>query len=137
MLVQIYGSGMAPSQELRDDVEQRIDFALERFRSRIGRVNVFLRDLNGPKNGLDKSCRVVIDIERLPLVVIEDNDDSWIALLDRIAERAAHTVSRQIERIRSRTDRTNMAGDQSESAESAFIESEWKWNPLNHPQGEN
>ena len=111
MLVQISGKGFEPSSELRDHVEERVLTALVRFTGRIARVNVFLADENGPKNGLDKSLRLVIDIERLPLIVVEERGESWYAVLDQAAERAVHAVSRQVDRARSRVDRTSMAGD--------------------------
>lgn len=111
MLVQISGKGFEPSAELRDHVEERVSTALDRFTDRIARVNVFLADENGPKNGLDKSLRLIIDIERLPLIVVEERGESWYAVLDEAAERAVHAVSRQVDRARSRGDRTSMAGD--------------------------
>jgi|GEM_PF-301628 len=128
MLIQVSGKGFELSPELRDDVEEKMKTALERFRTRIGRVNVFLADENGPKNGVDKSLRAIIDIERLPLIVVEEKGDAWLSILDRTVERATHTVSRQIERIRSRMDRTSMAGDVDESDESTSDSMDW--NPL-------
>ena len=79
MLVQISGKGFELSSELRDHVEERVSTALDRFTDRIARVNVFLADENGPKNGLDKSLRLIIDIERLPLIVVEERGESWYA----------------------------------------------------------
>ena len=115
MLVQISGKGFEMCSELRDHVKERITNALDRFTGRIARVNVFLADENGPKQGLDKSLRLVINIDRLPLIVVEERGESWYAVLDQAAERAVHAVSRQLDRVRSRTDRTSMAGDRSES----------------------
>jgi ribosome-associated translation inhibitor RaiA len=110
MLIQVSGKGFELRPELRDDVEEKMATIFDRFNSRIGRVNVFLADENGPKHGLDKSIRIIIDIARFPLIVVEEKGESWHAILDQAAERATHTVSRQIDRDRSRTDRTSMAG---------------------------
>jgi ribosome-associated translation inhibitor RaiA len=115
MLVQVSCKGFEPSAELRDHVEERILSALIRFTGRIARVNVFLSDENGPKHGRDKSLRFVIDIERLPLIVVEERGEAWHTVLDQAVERAVHAVSRHIDRIRSRADRTSMAGDIDES----------------------
>jgi putative sigma-54 modulation protein len=111
MLVQVSARGFEPISELRDNAEERVSTALDRFTDRISRVNVFLSDENGPKNGRDKSVRLVIDIVRLPLIVVEERGESWHAVLDQAAERAVHTVSRQLDRDRSWTDRTSMAGE--------------------------
>lgn len=131
MLIQVCAKGFELSPELRDTVEERIETALERFSLRIGRVNVFLADENGPKKGIDKSLRVIIDLERLPLIVVEEKGDVWHSMLDRSAERAAHTVSRQVERIRARTNRTSMSGDADESSD-AKVDTV-VWNPLQNP----
>lgn len=97
MLVQISGKGFEPSPELRDQVEETISTTLDRFKARIARVNVSLADESGPNNGLDKSLRLVIDIERLPLIVVEERGESWYVVLDQAAERAVHAVSRQVD----------------------------------------
>jgi putative sigma-54 modulation protein len=115
MLIQVSGKGLELNPEFRDYVEDRIGSALDRFSTRIGRVNVFLEDVNGPKSGIDKSIRVVIDIARIPLIVVEEKGESWHAILVRTTERTVHTVSRQVDRIRSRTDHTSMAGDVEEA----------------------
>ncbi len=131
MLIQVSGKGFELGSELRAEVKGKMEGALERFSSRIGRVNVFLADENGPKNGIDKSLRVIIDLERLPLIVLEEKGEEWLSILDRSAERAAHTVSRQVERIRARIDRTSMSGDLDESNDS--YADGMVWNPLQNP----
>lgn len=130
-MIHVSSKGFILSSELRDDVEDRVTTALERFQERIGRVNVFLADENGPKNGIDKSLRVIIDLERLPLIVLEEKGDSWNSVLDRACERASYNVSRQVERIRSRLDRTSMAGERDGSYESGSEAQ--SWNPLQNP----
>ena len=87
MLIQVSGKGFELSSELRAEVEERMETTLQRFSSRTGRVNVFLADQNGPKNGIDNSLRVIIDLERLPLIVVEEKGDIWHSMLDRSAER--------------------------------------------------
>lgn len=126
MLIHVSGKGFELNAVLRTEVEEKIESALERFASRIGRVNVFLADENGPKNGIDKSIRVIIDLERLPLIIVEEKGDAWPSILDCSAERAAHTVSRQVERIRARLDRTSMSGNSQHSSDSNAMD----WNPL-------
>jgi ribosome-associated translation inhibitor RaiA len=128
MLIQVSAKGFELTDLLRADIEARVESSLERFRSRIGRVHVFVADVNGPKNGIDKSLRIIIDIERLPLIVVEEQGEAWQSILDIAMERAAHTVSRQIERMRSRQDRTSMAGER--HAWGADENEEADWNPL-------
>jgi len=136
MLIQVSGKGFDLSSELRSEVEEKIESALEHFCSRIGRVNVFLADVNGPKKGIDKSLRIIIDLDRLPLIVLEEKGESWQAMLDRSAERAAYSVSRQVERIRARSDRTSMSGDGAADEVSTGEETpendNTSWNGMDH-----
>jgi putative sigma-54 modulation protein len=122
MLIKVHGSGFEMERALRDDVQEKIELVLTRFESQIGKVSVYLADLNGPKKGVDKSIRLVIDIERQPVVVVEEKGEDWLALLESISDRAAHSVARQVERTRSRKGQTSMAGDQESDDVSLKIE---------------
>jgi len=130
----VHGNGFEIERTLRDDVQEKIELVLGRFESQIGKVSVYLADLNGPKKGVDKSLRLVIDIERQPVVVVEEKGEDWLALLESISDRAAHTVARQIERSRSRKGHTSMAGDQESDENSSAVEDAYPiyhdWNPL-------
>jgi putative sigma-54 modulation protein len=125
MLIQVRGAGLELNEAHRDSIVEKIEDALERFSARITRVNVFLADVNGPKSGIDKSLRIVIQIRKLPLIVVEEKGEDWSAVLDAASERAVHTVSRQTHRSRSLMSRTKLAGGSdsplaAEISESAF-----------------
>ncbi len=113
MQIHVGGKGSGLASQFQAEVTEKIELALGRFSPRIGKVNAYFEDVNGPKNGFDKCLRLTIDIRRLPLVVIEERGEAWRTIIDQAADRAAHTVSRQVARLRSRSDRTSMAGDSS------------------------
>jgi hypothetical protein len=73
-------------------------FALGRFSPRIRRVAVYLVDLNGPKGGVDKRCRLVARLLRSRVVTVEDRDGELTALIDRAADRLGRCVRRELER---------------------------------------
>lgn len=111
MLILVHGNGFTLDRDLREKVKEKIEANFTRFSNQIGRVNAYLADLNGPKKGIDKSIRLLIDIERKPQIVIEEKGENWLALLESVADRASQTLNRQVKRARSRNDRTSMAGD--------------------------
>lgn len=80
----------------------RLEFALSRFEARLGRIAVYLHDLNGDKGGVDKQCKVVVPLRRGKSIVMEDRDSNWPALFDRISERLGYNVSKELERRRGR-----------------------------------
>jgi putative sigma-54 modulation protein len=130
MLILVLGNGFALDRELREMVLEKIEASFGRFSSRIGRVNAYLADLNGPKKGIDKSIRLVIDVEREPVIVIEEKGEYWTALLDSVADRAAQTLTRQIKRSRFRKNRTRMAGDENAFLVEDATSVDNGWNPL-------
>ncbi len=71
---------------------------LGRFERRIKSVQVFIEDVNGPKGGVDKECRCVVHLRRLPPVVIRDADECLTTLAHRVANRTAHAVRRCVSR---------------------------------------
>ena len=77
---------------------KRLEFALGRFTGRVRSLHVSLKDLNGPRGGLDKHCRIAIRLERPGrLIVIEDVDAEPEAAISRAAERASRAVTRAID----------------------------------------
>lgn len=89
-----------PAPELTSHVERRLRFALTRFSGRIGRVNVFLADQNGPRGGIDKTCRIVVRLNDGGDVVAEVSDVNWEVAVDRATTRIGHSTGRELARRR-------------------------------------
>lgn len=86
---------------LRAYVERRLHFALGRFIGRLGRVKVQISDINGPRGGVDKSCR--ISAELLPgrrLVLQEAVDANLYVAVDNATERIGRSFGRKLARDR-------------------------------------
>lgn len=58
MKVDIQGLGLRLSASLVEHGERRLRFALTRISDRIRRVTVRLGDVDGPRGGEDKFCRI-------------------------------------------------------------------------------
>ena len=71
MRIDIRGAGFRITAPLLDHTERRLRFALTRSSDRIKRVVVRLGDINGPRGGADKFCRMQVHIEHAPPVLIE------------------------------------------------------------------
>ncbi len=81
-----------------DLVYKRLEFALGRFAGRLGTLNVRLKDLNGPRGGLDKHCQIAVRLERpRRVIVIEEVDAEPEAAISRAAERASRAVARAVQ----------------------------------------
>jgi len=102
MQVEIRARGIRISQGLRKHLERRVHFALDRFAMRIRYVHATLGDLNGPRGGIDKCCRLAISMGRQSTVVVESHDSNVYAAIDGVAHKAASHVGRRLERSVSR-----------------------------------
>lgn len=81
-------------------VERRLRFAPSRFGQKIRQVAVQLQDVNGPRGGLDKLCRVTVTLAPSGKVRVEANDADLHTAIDRAADRVERSVTRELERRR-------------------------------------
>jgi ribosome-associated translation inhibitor RaiA len=96
MQIQIQAPDLEPGDPLFSHVERRLRYALSRSDARVSRVWVRLTDLNRPKGGMDKACRIEVRLAGLPSVVIEDIQPDVYTAVDRAADRAGRTVMRRL-----------------------------------------
>lgn len=78
--------------------EEVILGALERFKHLVRHVQVYIEDTNGPRGGVDKQCRCVLHLRQMPPIVIQDKHENVGALIHRLAERAAYSLSQKADR---------------------------------------
>jgi putative sigma-54 modulation protein len=88
------------SPELRDQLHRRIQFALGRLSPAIRTVDVTVADINGPKGGDDKQCRIRVRGQAIGTLVLEHLGRDPLTTVSQAAERAAYAVSRSLARRR-------------------------------------
>lgn len=81
-------------------VERRAAFALDKFRHRIQTVSVSLKDTNGPKGGIDKQCRVTVELIPSGTIGIEEVQADLASAIARSLDRAGHAVGRKLARLK-------------------------------------
>ena len=96
MRIAIQTSRLELDAEQRAHIERRIGFTLSRLSAHIRRIEMHLCDVNGPRGGIDKRCRVFVHFERGPAVVIEDFDSELIDLVDRSLARAGRAAHKRV-----------------------------------------
>ncbi len=103
MKLQISGTGIAVTPELRRRIRRRVDFALGRFGGTIKVLSVRLKGEAGPRGGLDHLCEIRVETaSHRPLVVrdLQDDVESATAL-------AVDKVQRALERQLPMKERSN------------------------------
>src|SRR3954447_23488504 len=87
MQLRIRGVNYGLDDGLRDYIERRLQFALGRFAARIHRLTVRLTDVNGPRGGLDKRCRIAVALVPRGVVIVEGWGHDPFAVVTQAAKR--------------------------------------------------
>ena len=70
--IRVFGVNL--SKEQRAFIRQKLDRRLGKFADSIERVSVRVKDVNGPRGGVDKVCRIKVVLSNLPSMVFEAQD---------------------------------------------------------------
>jgi ribosome-associated translation inhibitor RaiA len=98
MRIEIRHRGVKVTDELRNNLEQQLRRALGRFDRHIEFVGVYLRDVNGPRGGVDHRCRIVIELPRRARVIVTGTDADLRTVISEAAGRAEFAVKRHLKR---------------------------------------
>lgn len=100
MNIEIRTRGFSLTPGLRTHVERRLEFALDRHAERITRVRVVVGDVNGPRGGADKRCRVEVRLRGGGTVHATVVDADAYVAIGTAAHRAARALARAVDRER-------------------------------------
>jgi ribosome-associated translation inhibitor RaiA len=84
----------------REYLRRKLSGKLEKYARSIERISVRLEDVNGPRGGVDQSCRIKVVLRALPSVVFESRDAAQRAAIDGALAGVARTVRRTVQRRR-------------------------------------
>jgi|GEM_PF-1006223 len=85
--------------------ESRITASFAKFSNNVKAIELTTRDINGPRGGIDKECRVLVKLKRMQDIVVTVQDESLSKAIPSAINRAARSVGRAIERRGFRTTR--------------------------------
>ena len=86
----------------RDHVRRKLGVKLGKFSSSIERVSVRIKDVNGPRGGVDQLCQIKVVLHGLPSVVFENRDTSLNAAVDVALSGVQRAVRRATQRRRTK-----------------------------------
>ncbi|MCE1241003.1 MAG: hypothetical protein LWW83_13875 [Azonexaceae bacterium] len=99
MQIQIQTSDLETPTGWREQVEKRVRFVLRRLRHGIQHARISLRDVNGPRGGVDKECRVTLKRDGEGEVVVRIQartaQNALVAALHQAARRLVRSQQRQ------------------------------------------
>jgi len=85
--------------QVRETAFERVTEKLERFEDRIQEVSIAVRDLNGPKGGVDIQCRVLVVCEMTGETVIEETAENVGGALNGALDRTVRTLAKKRDQV--------------------------------------
>ena len=101
MQLEIASPNFPVTEAIRERVQTKVQKALYHFEDRLGPVHVGLSDVDGPRGGEDKRCRIECNIQSLRRLTVEDTQHDLYLAIDQAAERIGRAVERQLMKRRS------------------------------------
>jgi putative sigma-54 modulation protein len=100
MRIHIRGRSLNVSDEQGAHIERRLIFALGRFGEEVDSVEVSVEDVNGPRGGIDKCCRMAVRLTSGGAVRVEEVGEALEGVVDGAADRMSRSVARALKRGR-------------------------------------
>lgn len=92
--------GAPLSAAAKTELRRKLGRKLGRHALDIERTSVRIEDVNGPRGGVDKRCRIKVVISALPSVVVEAQHESLNAAIDGALDRVQLAVRQALKRRR-------------------------------------
>ena len=93
-------AGVHLDQDDRAYIRQTLGMKLGKYATSIERVSVRLKDVNGPRGGIDQVCRIKVVLSGLPSVVFQSQAASLKDAINGAVTRVERAVRRRVQRRR-------------------------------------
>ncbi len=94
--IRVYGVDL--SQEERARIRHGLGVKLGKYATSIERVTVRVLDVNGPRGGIDKLCRIKVVLSGLPSVIFESQALTLRAAINGALSGTERAVRRSVQR---------------------------------------
>lgn len=98
MLIAIRETGIGLTTDGRAYAIDRVEHALYAVREHVRKVMVYLTDLNGPRGGADKLCRMAVTLDTGRPVVVVATGEEVTGAVGGAADKAGEVVREELHR---------------------------------------
>ncbi|GMU09091.1 ribosome hibernation-promoting factor, HPF/YfiA family [Corallococcus caeni] len=112
MKVLLRGVHLGLNDNLKQYVDTHLVAHIERFaEDEASEIDIALVDINGPKGGVDKECRVTVRMPGLEAVHVTETSETLFQAIDATRDRLEKAIKRAVERRRQGTGNSGMPFD--------------------------
>lgn len=94
----------------KEYLRRKLGRKLGKFSRRVERASVRIEDVNGPRGGVDKRCRIKVVLSGVPSVVVEHRHRSLRAAMDGALSRVEYAVRQATRSRRTKSQRPRKSG---------------------------
>ncbi|WP_164084691.1 ribosome hibernation-promoting factor, HPF/YfiA family [Alteromonas flava] len=109
MHIKINSRDFTVTTAMREFIQEKLTFALSRYAQRIRVAEISLKDINGPRGGIDKQCIIKMKLNQFKTLVVEEQADDAYDAIGNSCRKAKRRVERHFNRSRTQSRRVNMA----------------------------
>lgn len=80
-------------------IRSKIEAAFTKYTNKVKSVMLTAKDLNGPKGGIDKQCRVLVRVNGIGEVVATGKHESLSQAISTAIKRAERSVAKRIRKV--------------------------------------
>ena len=78
--------------------KSRVNASFAKFGDQVKSIVITVEDVNGPRGGIDKACRVLVKLRKLNDVVVTAKDETVARAIPGAIDRASRSVARLLDR---------------------------------------
>ena len=109
MHIKIHSNDFSITPAMSEYIDEKIKFALTRYGQRIRVIEISLKDINGPRGGLDKQCIIKMKINQFKTLVVDDVSSDAYEAISACTQRAKRRIERHFNRSRTQQRRATVA----------------------------
>jgi len=102
MKLEIRGRHLEITDSIREYIERRLAFALDRFAEKIRIVRLRVRDVNSSRGGIDKHCQLAVSFTYSSPITVESWGSSVHGAIDGVSGKIRSLLARHFGRNRKR-----------------------------------
>ena len=99
MLIDIQAQHISLSPAAKMKIRDKLESTFSRFENHVNSVIFTVSDTNGPKGGLDKSCCLIVKLDKTKDIIITGKYENTFQCLERSCERAKKNLSKQLDKL--------------------------------------
>jgi ribosomal subunit interface protein len=96
MRINIHAQGFDTTEAIKVFVQDELNLAFDRFRDQVVSIDVFMKDINGPKGGIDKQALIRVRLRNRQRIALETTSENLYGAIKTGIRKSKRAVRRSL-----------------------------------------